>query len=43
MVGRWVGMDIYANKDWIVRGDNVRRGYDGLRVVLAEVMIRSRV
>ena len=27
--GRWVGIDIYAGKDWIVIGcHNVRRGYD---------------
>ena len=26
---RWVGMDIYASKNWIVIwGDNLRRGYD---------------
>ena len=29
-MGRWIGTDIYASKDWIVIcGDNMRRDYDG--------------
>ena len=30
-MGRWVGIDIYASKDWIVIGDdNMSRGCDGV-------------